>query len=187
MGYSGEPGSLAGYQDLISLPGAGDIPSPLDVILGHQAENVLGTLRQKLLSKRVVDARKADSSLKAPYSDPIFRRQRSVYSDFISRLHASNLIEFRTQARERVGVFFVWKKSGKQRMVVDSRLANLWFDSPEKVQLATGSAFSRLEVDRGPAIEVGGVDIKDAFYRIELPEELRASSEGSGTGALGGP
>ena len=87
MGYSGEPGSLAGYQDLISLPGAGDIPSPLDVILGHQAENVLGTLRQKLLSKRVVDARKADSSLKAPYSDPIFRRQRSVYSDFISRLH----------------------------------------------------------------------------------------------------
>lgn len=72
-------------------------------------------------------------------------------------------------------------------MVVDSRFANLWFDSPEKVQLATGSAFSRLEVDRGPAIEVGGVDIKDAFYRIELPEELRASSEGSGTGALGGP
>jgi hypothetical protein len=174
LGYSGEPASLAGYQkDLISLPCAGDVPSPLDVILGHRAESVVGTLRQKLLSQGVVDARKGESSLKALYVDPIFRRQRSVYAEFISRLHASNLVEFRTEARERVGVFFVWKKSGKQRMVVDSRLANLWFDCPEKVHLATGTAFSRLEVDEGPPIEVGGVDIKDAFYRIELPSEFR--------------
>lgn len=174
MGYSGEPASLAGYQkDLISLPGVGDVPSSLDVILGNQAESVLGTLRQKLLSQSEVGARKAESSLKAPYSDPIFRRQRQVYSDFVSQLHASNLVEFRTQARERVGVFFVWKKSGKQRMVVDSRLSNMWFGAPEKVHLATGSAFSRIEVDEGPAIEIGGVDIKDAFYRIELPHEFR--------------
>ena len=174
LGYSGEPASLAGYQkDLISLPDSGEVPSPLDVILGDQAESVRGTLRHKLLCPSEVGARKAESSLKAPYNDPIFRRQRSVYSDFIGRLHSSNLIEFRSQVRERVGVFFVWKKNGKQRMVVDSRLSNLWFSSPEKVHLATGSSFSRIEVDEGPPIELGGVDIRDAFYRIELPSELR--------------
>ena len=54
-----------------------------------------------------------------------------------------------------------------------TRLANQCFSAPEHVELATGSSFARLEVDQGPAVEVGGVDIKDAFYQISLPESLR--------------
>lgn len=58
-------------------------------------------------------------------------------------------------------------------MVVDARRSNLWFDKPQKVALATGAAFSRIQVDSGPAIQVAGVDISDAFYRIGLPSEFR--------------
>ena len=176
LGYTGQtlPASLAGYQkDLVSLPEVGDVPSSLDFILRPQAESVVGTLRSKLFSSGEVDAKRENCLIRSPYFDPILKHQKKVYSDFILRLHASSLIEFRTQARESAGVFFVWKKSGRQRMVIDARHSNLWFGNPEKVHLATGTAFSRIQVDDGPPIEVGGVDISDAFYRIELPSEFR--------------
>ena len=44
---------------------------------------------------------------------------------------------------------------------------------PDKVGLASGQAFSSLEVDGSPPIWLGGVDIAGAFYQIELPSELR--------------
>ena len=68
-----------------------------------------------------------------------------------------------------MGLFTVWKKNGRQRLVVDARLSNLHFAEPETVRLTTGATFSSIEVDEGPALEVGGVDIVDAFYHIELP------------------
>ena len=75
---------------------------------------------------------------------------------------------------EEVGAFCVRKKNNRQRLVIDSRLANMWFEAPEPVQLCTGSTFSRIEVgDQGEPVEVGGVDITDAFYNIGLPPGLR--------------
>ena len=91
---------------------------------------------------------------------------------FMRRLFEAGLIEFRRGCRERVGAFTVWKKSGRQRLVVDSRRANQWFGKPKKVHLA-GSAFAKIQVDDGSPLEVGGVDISDAFYNIELPAPLR--------------
>ena len=176
MGYSGEtmPASLAGYQkDLVSLPEIGGVPSSLETILGSQAPIILNTLRDKLFSPGEAKARRKNCLISSPYVDPILKHQKNEYAQFVHRLHKSNLVEFRTEARECVGVFFVWKKSGKQRMIIDARLSNLWFRSPEKVHLATGSSFSRIQVDDGPPIQVGGVDISDAFYRIELPFEFR--------------
>ena len=43
----------------------------------------------------------------------------------------------------------------------------------DHISLATGAAFGEIEVDDGPALSVAGVDIQDAFYHIELPQELR--------------
>ena len=176
LGYTGEslPASLAGYsRDLVSLPEIGGDPSSLDSILGPQAPVVLNTLRHKLLSPGVARARIVDSELKRSYVDPILQHQKSVYAEFVTRLFDSNLVEFRLKARESVGVFFVWKKSGKQRMVIDARRTNCWFSSPQKVSLATGTAFARIQVDAGPPIQVGGVDISFAFYRIALPSDFR--------------
>ena len=174
LGYSGEPASLASFrEDLLSLPPVGGNPSSLETIVGPAAEKILKVLRSRSLSFGEAAAGKEESGLKAPYMDPILKKSKSCYVKFVRRLLASNLVEFRTQARERVGLFCVWKKSGKQRMIVDSRLANQWFSAPEKVELATGTSFTRIEVDAGPPIEVGGVDIADCFYNILLPEEFR--------------
>ena len=176
LGYSGEtPASLADFQmDKVSMPGAGGVPSSLNSILGPpEAQKVLEVLRNKMVSPGDVKTRKLQSGLKAPYFDPVLKSGSATYVEFLHRLRSSNLIEFRTEARERVGIFTVWKKSGKQRLVVDARFSNLWFESPEHVELATGAAFSQIEVGQGPPIEVAGVDIADAFYAIELPHEFR--------------
>ena len=173
-GYSGEPASLASFQeDLISLPSVGGSPSSIETIVGPAAENILKVLRGSCRSRDVAAAAKGEVGLKAPYVDPVLKRSKSSYVKFLRRLHASKLIEFRTQAREHVGLFCVWKKNGRQRMIVDARLSNQWFDPPMKVELATGSSFTQIEVDPGPCIQVGGVDIADCFFNILLPEEFR--------------
>ena len=173
-GYSGEPASLASFrEDLISLPSVGGSPSSIETIVGPAAENILKVLRDRCRSRDAAAAAKGEVGLKAPYMDPVLKRSKNSYVKFLQRLHASQLIEFRTQAREHVGLFCVWKKSGRQRLIVDARLSNQWFDPPMKVELATGSSFTQIEVDPGPCIEVGGVDIADCFYNILLPEEFR--------------
>ncbi|CAK0852914.1 unnamed protein product [Prorocentrum cordatum] len=70
------------------------------------------------------------------------------------------------------------------------------FDEPPHVDLATGSAFSALEVDGGGPIYVGETDIENAFYGIQLPLEfwqffglprVRAGVRGITTDSAGGP
>ena len=48
--------------------------------------------------------------------------------------------------RCEVGLFAVEKKSGKQRLVIDCRLANCWFSPPAAVKLPTASAYCRGEL-----------------------------------------
>ncbi|CAE7345253.1 Usp7, partial [Symbiodinium microadriaticum] len=94
-------------------------------------------------------------------------------SEVVARKGQVGLVEYRRECTERVGAITVWKKSGRQRLVIDCRAANLHFEQPERVHLATVSAFARLAVDSGERVEVGGVDIADAFYNIQLLPELR--------------
>ena len=48
------------------------------------------------------------------------------------------------------------------------------FSAPEPVALATGEAFSSIERHSGnDRLFVAGADLKGAFYRPELPAELR--------------
>ena len=173
-GYTGEPAQLAPLQlDLLSLPPSGSSPSSFERILQGKAECFLKRLESKVLPDFEAGARLSASNLKAPYNDPIFRSKPRVYAAFCRKLFDAGLVEFRKGCKQQVGAFAVWKKSGKQRLVIDSRLANLHFTVPEKVALCTGSSFARLEVDPGPPVEVGGVDISVAFYQIELPASLR--------------
>lgn len=173
-GYSGDPATLAPFQrDLVSLPTAGGAAPDLSTILGPRAKEIFETLRSKLHNLQDAATRKSECELKSPYYDPVLRSCRSEYIDFVKQLESANLIEYREQVREHVGIFTVWKKSGKQRMIVDARLSNLWFSDPEPVSLATGSSFACIELDPGPPVRLGQVDIADAFYNIGLPSEFR--------------
>ncbi|CAK0864325.1 unnamed protein product, partial [Prorocentrum cordatum] len=74
---------------------------------------------------------------------------------------------------EEVGLFTVWKKDGRQRLVIDCMGSNLHLAEPNKTSLASGASFSRMELQEGEQLWTGGVDIADAFYNVGLPGELR--------------
>ena len=173
-GYTAEPVSLAPMDvDLVSLPTKGPSAATLEMIFEEEAENFSHRLQSKVLAEGDVKRRKDECGLKRPYMDPLLRGSGRKYAEFCRKLESCGLIEYRQSMLEQVGLFTVWKKNGRQRLVVDARLSNLHFSEPETVRLATGATFSAIEVDEGPALEIGGVDIADAFYHIELPEYLR--------------
>lgn len=173
-GYTGEPVTLAPLDtSLVSLPPKGSSAATMSMIFGGEAESFSQRLTRKLSAEGDVLRRKSESEVKRPYLDPSLRECPRKYAEFCRRLHGCGLTEYHEDYKEQVGAFAVWKKSGKQRLVIDARLANMHFEKPEKVQLATGSTFSRVEVGPGPEVEVGEVDISDAFYHIELMPCLR--------------
>lgn len=70
---------------------------------------------------------------------------------------------------------FVGKTGVQQRMVVDCRRSNCWFEPAAPVSLAMGEVLARIELRRGALLVVGHVDVREAFfYRMELPGPLRA-------------
>lgn len=173
-GYAGDPAHLASVDVAkVSLPPAGSSAASLEKILGGKAEKFSRRLLSKVSAKGEILRRKDECGLSAPYVDPVLKANKRKYAELCRRMDECGIIEYKEEVEENVGIFVVHKKNGKQRLIIDSRLANLHFEKPEKVRLATGSAFGRLEVDGGPPIEVGGVDIADAFYNIALPVELR--------------
>ena len=58
-------------------------------------------------------------------------------------------------------------------MILDGRHAPLRFGAADSVELATGAAFAQISVDGDEPVSIGGVDIADTFYQIEVPPWLR--------------
>ncbi|CAK0855346.1 unnamed protein product [Prorocentrum cordatum] len=126
----------------------------------------------ELLAKRSYTGEKVSSALKRPYYDPSLQGRPRRHARLLAALDGAGVLEWRRHGSPRVGLFTVWKKNGKQRLIVDARLSNLCFASPDSVDLATGGSFASLEVDPGPPVCLAQVDIQDAFYHLLLPPEL---------------
>ncbi|CAK0898367.1 unnamed protein product [Prorocentrum cordatum] len=158
---------------LVSLPEAGNIPVPL----GQLPQDVGDFDVEASMHEQLLRTEEAESNLLAaprqPYMDTILRGEPRVYSRLVKRLADAGMVTYTDTPRERCGLFFVCKKSGKQRMVVDCRRANCWFQRPAAVALATASSLGELAVPEGKELYVGHVDICDAFYRFGLPEAFR--------------
>lgn len=162
---------------LLSLPRGGTSPVDLVEAGGAEGRRIVQGLYDKILPLKAALAAEDEAGLgrREPYLDPSLRNA-VVYNSLLERLFDAGLITILPKgerARCPTGIFAVWKKSGKQRMILDARIGNCHFAPPDKVKLSTGSAFSCIQVDAGPPIAVGGVDIADAFYALSLPVELR--------------
>ena len=56
------------------------------------------------------------------YWDPKLRGK--AYRNFVRDLHQRSLLRFTREPIEFAGVFFVWKKNGRLRMIIDGRRGN---------------------------------------------------------------
>lgn len=156
------------------FPESGWSPIPLSDLWGQNGcdfvENFVST---QLLPSHEVGQRLKASGVVRPYSDPLLSQQ-STYAALLRRMYSSNLVEFtRDAGREQISIFFVTKKNDKQRLIIDARRVNCHFRDPAYVSLCAGDTLSRIEMNAGETLRIGMADLKDAFYHLELPPELR--------------
>jgi len=128
------------------------------------------------------------------YTDPALTRDPRVYARFVRDLKKRGLVRFVHKAHSRVGLFFVKKKSGQLRLIIDARRPNDLFDEPPGVDMVTSEGLGRIEVvgaplgDDGVPLFCGTADVADAFHRMVMPRwlgdffglpPLRAGTRGS--------
>ncbi|CAK0850468.1 unnamed protein product, partial [Prorocentrum cordatum] len=170
-------GGPVGYEaSRVSLPAAGSVPTPLARLWGSGGESTVARFAEsQVLPIDVARMRLKDSGPLRPYGDPRLHSP-SLYGEFIQRLVEAGVAELTLERpTEVVDCFFVKKGGGKQRLVVDCRRSNQHFEPPAPVSLVSGDTLSQVHGDDslGQPVFIGQVDIKDAFYHMELPEGLR--------------
>ena len=174
--YGGDSPTIASLTidnvDSVSLPVAGFSPAPLENIGDGLGRKLVETMRQLEYPRSEGLARMRERGPKRVYSDPHLRNPQ-LYVALLRRLEAANLVAYYTSCVSSVGVFFVYKKDGTLRLILDGRQTSELFQPAPKVRLATGGTFAFLEVDDHSPIWVSGVDISNAFYAMGLPDYFR--------------
>ncbi|CAK0880469.1 unnamed protein product [Prorocentrum cordatum] len=174
--YHGEAVAIApvGFDnvDRISLPAATTSPQTLEHLAGDVGRVIAKRLQDLLLPREQGLDRIRTEGPRRLYVDPNLRNPK-LYQRVLRRLVDSNLVSFQLDCECSVGLFFVHKKNGDLRMILDGRYSSLRFGEADKVELASGGAFSQIAVDGDDPIAVAGVDIADAFYNILLPPWLQ--------------
>ena len=100
-------------------------------LLGREgSQRILGEITSKLLPRSEAQKLKKAAGFRKPYLDPAMKDPRR-YADMVRRLWEAGVVDLvgdHRLATERVGMFCVKKKSGRQRLVIDARAANFWFE-----------------------------------------------------------
>lgn len=169
------PSTIRSYSpELLSLPSSGNRAVPLDELLGSSGCDIVGEFqRSRVLRKDEARKNLAGCGVRHAYTDPRLRHP-ATYRAFVKRLFDAGLVEMSTERpTEVVEAFFVGKKDGRLRMVIDCRRSNCWFESPDPVTLCSAEALSRVELEPNTQLQFSTADLKDAFYHFSLPGPLR--------------
>ena len=75
--------------------------------------------------------------------------------------------------RDLLCLFVLPKKSGKLRLILDCRDTNRSFRKPPVLAAGTGSSWAQIRIPEGEKLYVAQSDIKDYFYSLQLPKNLR--------------
>lgn len=75
--------------------------------------------------------------------------------------------------REKATPFFVKKKDGRLRLIIDARRFNRRCLPPPKSQLGSAAALMDLELGENDLLSFAASDIQDCFHHFELPEHLQ--------------
>ena len=104
-----------------------------------------------------------------PYWDPKLRHSDKLKVQLIVALANKGLITFRRKIKERIGLFFVKKKTPEWiRMVIDARRVNASHREPPCTRLSTPRSFLDLQLEPthdGSPLAFGiEADVNDCFY-----------------------
>jgi hypothetical protein len=109
-----------------------------------------------------------------PYIDSTLKSSSHQYLQFINDFKRRCLLRWTRAPKERVGVFFVRKKDGKLRLIIDARRTNQRFRTPPGVALSSAEAFSDVECEPGQKVFISTTDVENCFYKMRISKELSA-------------
>ncbi|CAE7710367.1 ANK1 [Symbiodinium sp. CCMP2592] len=160
--------------DLVSLPRVGSSPPRLQDLVDHFGRDILkdpvGNMR---LSPDEWGSKVESGAVVTPYMDVVLKNDPKKYVQFVHSLYLGGMISFTDQPQDLMTPFFVTKKSGKLRLVLDCRGINQRFKEPPAMMLAAGSSWAQVEIPEGQHLHIAQSDITDYFYSLRMPEELQ--------------
>ena len=161
---SGEHVAQAAYEpDLVSLPevaGGCDLASQLE---GPDRDCLVSFEESLLLSENAFE----EGLPTLHWDDALVG---DVYISFVNRLLQSGMLTPSLGCRSQAGIFFVRKRSGRLRMIVDGRQGNQRMRPPPKASMSSAAAFSELRLGQGEKLRVSTYDIQDCFYQFKIPK-----------------
>ena len=153
--------------DLASVPLAGHrAPRLGDVLDEAGREAVEGFKNSDAFSEKV------ERVGFTPYMDERLRASPSLYSSFARRLYDKGMIDFTSRPSDLATPFFVSKKDGRQRFVLDCRSANLRFKPSPVMAIPSGTAWASIEIPSNQVLYTAQSDIQDFFYSLTISEDL---------------
>ena len=162
-------------RSLVSLPNCGADPIPLHEVLDDDGREVLkGAAFSMLLSEEEWGEIVEKGDFVRPYMDSRLQSDETLYHQFAKDLWEKGMIDFTQQPGDLVTPFFVNKKDGRLRFILDCRGVNRRFKPPPPMALAAGSSWAQVSVPAGSTLYCAQSDIKDYFYSLALPSSLQS-------------
>ena len=174
--YSGqEPTTVRTFdRSLVSVPCSESARVPAAGLLDDMGrETVEDPSRCMLLSdEEWGEVSEANKDFR-PYMDVKLQHSAKEYEGFVKDIYDAGMVEFIDRPRDLVTPFFVAKKSGQQRLVLDCRGVNRRFRQPPAMSMSSGSSWASLSIPDHQQMFVAQSDIKNYFYALEMPCDLR--------------
>ena len=133
-GAYGLPTHLASYQkDRLSMPSELIKAAELSQLVPECDRSQVVNFEQECLRPIAeVQALREELGDITPYFDPLLRASWRKYSEFLHSLHRVGMVRWSLSRKERVTPFFVKKKNGKIRLIIDARRVNRICRPPPK-------------------------------------------------------
>ena len=193
--YSQEPQHLASYDpSLLKILSASAQPREAKSLLPAAEAAIIAQPSALALDSEALESLLSRHEMPRPYWDPVLRRG-DVRRDFLKRLARVGLLVGCEAVHSQVGFFCVKKKGGKQRLIVDARMANFLMRLPPKTRLGSAAAIAELrlsdeDLQAGDAaldatfedlaqgigetaeisVRASAADVDDSFYQFFTPQ-----------------
>ena len=166
-------GSLAAFSPKqVSRPSDASGAPLLSAICGPTASPYLNAPNQRMLRSSTEYAAAIEAfGVASTYLDPVLASSRKRYVQFVNDLLTADSVTAVCYIYAEAGVFFVTKKDGTLRLIIDARKGNQYFKKPPWVDMLSGEGMARVEVTLEQLADlcIASGDVKNAFHHFAIP------------------
>ena len=173
-GSEAEPQSMGSYnRDMVALPTAKEAPMMLSAMLDRHASQFIAGFESLILrSTSEMESLVSEEEPPPAYWDPRLKSSRKRYLEFVELLADHGIIGFTQRPAQQVGCFFVKKKDGRLRLIVDARRTNRRCKPPPSMQVGGTGSWSHLRIPQDSELFMAQYDVEAYFYRLGIGPEL---------------